>query len=414
MMIIGHGFAERRLSEAEAWEVFASGVAQMDARGKRVLVLIPDGTRSGPTASCFQWLVDLLAGRASRLDFLVALGTHAPMGEADLLRHLGITAPERHTTYRSVGIFQHDWRHGLTTVGAIPACRIAEITGGRLEREVPVQVNARVLEYDEILICGPVFPHEAMGFSGGNKYLFPGVSGPAVIDCFHWLAALITNRCIIGRQENPVRQVVDEAARHVPVRRWCFSLVTAGHDGLHGVYFGTPEESQAAAAALSARVHTVHTGRLFQTVLSVMPDRYTDLWTAAKGMYKVEPVVADGGTIVIYAPHVRAISHTHAAVLERIGYHVRDYFLARWDEYRNVPGCILAHSTLVKGDGAYRDGVETPRVHVVLATGIPPEQCEQVNLGYRDPSTIHPEEWAGREEEGVLLVPHAGETLYLP
>ena len=193
------------------------------------------------------------------------------MSEAQLYRHLGITPEQRASTYRHVGIFQHDWRRDLTTLGTIPAAELAALTGGRLSRDVPVQINARLLEYDRLLLCGPVFPHEAMGFSGGNKYLFPGVSGPAVIHCFHWLSALITNRALIGRQPNPVRAVVDRAAQALRVPRWCLSLVTADPQHLHGLYFGTPEESQAAAAALSARVHVTRVARPFHTVVSVMP-----------------------------------------------------------------------------------------------------------------------------------------------
>ncbi|NLC56122.1 MAG: DUF2088 domain-containing protein [Armatimonadetes bacterium] len=411
-MLLGVGSEDRHLTEPEIRALLEAGVAQIEAAGKRVLVIIPDGTRSGPLPLCFRLLVELLGRVAARLDFLVALGTHPPMSEAQLYRHLGITPEQRASTYRHVGIFQHDWRRDLTTLGTIPAAELAALTGGRLSRDVPVQINARLLEYDRLLLCGPVFPHEAMGFSGGNKYLFPGVSGPAVIHCFHWLSALITNRALIGRQPNPVRAVVDRAAQALRVPRWCLSLVTADPQHLHGLYFGTPEESQAAAAALSARVHVTRVARPFHTVVSVMPAMYEDLWTAGKGMYKVEPVVADGGTVIIYAPRVRCFSYTHGALLERSGYHVRDYFLARWEEYQSVPGCILAHSTLVKGDGTYLNGVERPRVNVVLATGIPREVCARATLGYRDPATFRPEEWTGREAEGILLVPQAGERLY--
>jgi len=59
-----------------------------------------------------------------------------------------------------------------------------------------------------------------------------------------------------------------------------------------------------------------------------------------------------------------------------------------------------------------RDGVERPRVQVTLATGIPEKICTEINLGYRDPATIDPKEFAHREGEGVLLVPKAGEMLY--
>ena len=101
-------------------------------------------------------------------------------------------------------------------------------------------------------------------------------------------------------------------------------------------------------------------------------------------MYKTEPAIADGGEVIIYAPHLTEISYTHGKLIDQIGYHVRDYFLAQWERFKDVPGGILAHSTHVKGMGSYdaARGIETPRIQVTLATGIPEERCRQVNLGY--------------------------------
>jgi lactate racemase len=141
---------------------------------------------------------------------------------------------------------------------------------------------------------------------------------------------------------------------------------------------------------------------------------YDDLWTAAKAMYKTEPVVADGGEVIIYAPQVTEISYAHGRLVDEVGYHVRDYFVKQWDRFEHIPGGILAHSTHVKGTGTYDSaiGVETPRIRVTLATAIPEGCCRHVNLRYADYRTIDPREWAGREAEGVLLVPHAGKVLY--
>ena len=146
--------------------------------------------------------------------------------------------------------------------------------------------------------------------------------------------------------------------------------------------------------------------------LSVLPQMYTDLWTAAKGMYKLDPVIADGGEVILYAPHITEISYTHGHLLDEIGYHVRDYFTQQWDQFKDYPRAVLAHATHLRGTGSYENRVEHPRIQVTLATGIPRQRCEQVNLGYRDPASIDPESWAGRQDEGLLLVPHAGETLY--
>ena len=183
---------------------------------------------------------------------------------------------------------------------------------------------------------------------------------------------------------------------------------------LHGIYSGSYIETFERAASLSAQLNIIYKSHPYRSVLSQPAEMYDDLWTAAKAMYKTEPVVADGGEIIIYAPHLTEVSYTHGKTIDQIGYHVRDYFLQQWDRFQDIPGGILAHSTHVRGMGSYdkSSGVETARIQVTLATGIPEERCRQLNLGYRDYHTIDPEEWTGREDEGLLYVPHAGETLY--
>jgi len=97
-----------------------------------------------------------------------------------------------------------------------------------------------------------------------------------------------------------------------------------------------------------------------------------------------------------------------------MGYPVRDYCLKQWDKFKHYPGGVLAPSTHLRGMGTddVATGIETPRIHVTLATGIPEDRCRRVNLGYLDPEKINLDEWRGWEDEGVLLVPKAGEMLY--
>ena len=411
-MIIGKGYTNRFLSEAEAREIFAQGLERIAPAGKRLLVIIPDGTRSGPMPLCFRAITDLLQGKVAQLDFMIALGTHIPMDKGHICKHVGISPEELETRYADVHIYNHNWLAGLREIGTIPAARMREISGGLMEEDVPVRISERLYDYDHILVVGPVFPHEIVGFSGGNKYFYPGVAGPEIIDATHWLGALIGCPNIIGYQDTPTRHIIDIAAAMIDLPKSCFSMVVKGHDDLAGLYFGSPEESQAAAAELSAKVNIVYLERTYKTVLSVMPELYDDIWTASKGMYKLEPVVEDDGTLIIYAPHIDEISYTHGAVLDKIGYHVCAYFLAQPERFADVPRAVMAHSALVKGAGTYEGGVEKPRIHVVLATRIPEERCRRVNLDYMDPESIDIEEWMRRQDPDTLVVPRAGELLH--
>lgn len=416
-MVIGKGYVDRCLSLEEIQDLAVSALDQVRPiiDNQRVLVIIPDGTRSAPIPLFFKLFHELLWGRASALDFLVALGTHQPMSEQALNRLVGITEAERQTTYAGVNIFNHRWdlEDTFSILGVIPAGEVKELSGGHLEQDIPVAVNKKALEYDRIIICGPVLPHEVVGFSGGNKYLFPGISGPDMINLSHWLGALLTSYRVIGSGYTPVRALIDRAAGMIPTPKLAFCLVTAP-DGLAGLYTGSPEEAWQSAAELSSQVHIIYVKKPFQRVLSVMPEMYDDIWTAAKGMYKLEPVIADGGEVVIYAPNINEISYTHGQLLDRVGYHVRDFFVKQWDRFKDYPLGVLAHSTHLRGMGTYdaETGIESPRIRVTLATGIPPERCRQVNLGYLDPASIDIHDWEGKEDEGILVVPHAGETLY--
>jgi len=391
---------EERLGEA---------LEEIGLAGKKVLVIIPDNTRTLPMPAFFDTISTHLSPRAATVTFLVALGTHPPLSEDELRVHLG----PRLDYFANVQVLQHEWDNPstLSQVGTISSAEMAEISGGLLSDEVPVTINRVVLEHDLVIILGPVFPHEVVGFSAGHKYFFPGVSGPEMVHHSHWLGALITSPKTIGHKETPVRAMIERATALVPTPQVGISIVMRGND-LLGIFVGDVNDSWAAAADLSAKKNIVWVEHPFKTVLSMAPPMYWELWTAGKCTYKLEPVVAAGGQVIIYAPNLSEISVTHGKLIRQVGYHTRDYFLGQWDMFKDVPRAILAHSTYVKGIGTYRDGMERDRMEVILATAIPEDLCNEVNLSYIDPATIDPVEYEGREDEGILVVPHAGEMLF--
>lgn len=403
------------LSDAEVKEKVLQGLSSLPLTGKRVLVIIPDPTRTMPLPLFFRTIVAGLKGRAAALDFLVALGTHPPLSEIELLQLVGLSPEEKQRDFSEIHIFNHAWQDpsALTQVGEISAGQVGQISRGLLHQSVPVRLNKLILDYDHLLVCGPVFPHEVVGFSGGNKYFFPGIAGPDIIDLSHWLGALITSYEIIGTKDTPVRALINLAASLIPRPRSAICVVDTP-EGVAGVFCGTPEEAWSQAADLSAQVHIRWVEKPYQTVLSVMPLMYNEIWTGAKGMYKLEPVVADGGEVIIYAPHIREFSVVHGHYLKQIGYHVRDYFTKQPGKFDGIPGGVLAHSTHLRGKGTYDpvSGIEKARIRVTLATGISEAECNAVNLGYRDPASIDVEEWLSRQDETLLVVPRAGEFLY--
>jgi len=383
---------------------------------QRVLVLIPDHTRSLPLPFLFRALVDVLHD-AKQLDFMVALGTHPPLGEESLNKLVGITAEERATIFKHVGLLNHAWDtpSALTSLGVIEQDEIKQIAGvnwhSSLPNEVDICINKAVLEYDHIIILGPTFPHEVVGFSGGAKYLFPGISGADMINATHWLGALAGVVGTIGIKDTPVRAMIHAAAERVRTPLTLVALVVEGK-GLSGLFVGDHLSAWDEAAELSAQRHIQWVQKPFQRVLSCAPAMYDELWTGAKAMYKLEPAVAIGGEVVIYAPHLDVVSHVHGKYIYEVGYHILPYFLNDWERFRNIPLGVLAHSTHLRGSGVMEDGIEKPNVRVTLASKISAEDCARLNLGYLDPSKMNVDEWKNREDEGILYVPKAGEILY--
>jgi len=330
--MIGKGYEDKFLTEAEVRELMSPALAQADLTGKRVLIITPDSTRTAPLPQMFRLFYEYLGEEVAALDYLIALGTHMAMNDEAINELFGLTPEERAGKYAEVNIFNHRWDLPDTfmDLGQITETEIEEITGGLMRQAVNVRLNKLVFDYDQIIICGPTFPHEVVGFSGGNKYFFPGIGGSEVIDFSHWLGAVITSYDVIGTKYTPVRRVIDKAASFIDKPKLCFSMVVKGED-LAGLYIGSPKEAYEGAAELSGKLHINWIERPYRQVFSVMPTLYDDLWTAAKGMYKTEPAIADGGEVIIYAPHIDEISYTHGQIIDQVGYHVRDYFLKQWE-----------------------------------------------------------------------------------
>jgi len=412
-MVLSKSAADGLLTRDEVRQIVAQAAANLHVTGKRVLIIIPDGTRTMPMPLMFDLIQQEIGIQAAACDYLVALGTHPLMNDAALTRLLGQTVVDGKCGRARV--FNHRWDlpGTLADLGTIPADDVAKSSGGLLSEPILVKINRLLFDYDQVLICGPVFPHEVVGFSGGNKYLFPGVSSGEMINQTHWLGALLGSYDLIGTICTPVRELIDRAAAKIPVPIACLALVLDGQ-GIAGLHFGPAREAWRAAVDLSSQKHIQWVDRPFRRVLSVLPRMYDDIWTGSKGMYKVEPAMLEGGEVILYAPHITEISYTHGIFLDQIGYHCRDYFLKQPGRFAGIPRSVIAHSTHLKGQGTYdaATGVESPRIHVTLATRIPEERCRRLNLGYIDPESVQLEDWQNREAEGIKLIPRAGETLY--
>jgi nickel-dependent lactate racemase len=416
MTVIGTGQPGRELDTQQIRDIAAEATADISPAGKRILVIVPDHTRTCPLPAVARALHETLAGPAETLDFMIALGTHPALPEPAIDKLFGVDPGQREQVFPGSTFYNHEWKNPgmLTTIGRFQSEEIAEYlapVNHRFARDIDVTINRRILDYDMLLIAGPVFPHEVVGYSGGAKYFFPGICGEELLNFFHWLGALITIPKTIGVKDTPVRRLLHAAMAMIPVDTRALCMVVEGHS-LTGLYYGEVEKSWSAAVDLSDQTHVTYCDRPYESILSRAPRMYDELWVGAKCMYKMECVVADGGELIIYAPHIREIAAAHGEAIRQVGYHCLPYLTEQWDRFKDFPWGVLAHSTHVRGIGTFEGGVEKPRIKVTLATGIPEDVCRQINMGYRAPASIDVNEWQGREDEGRLYVPKAGEMLY--
>jgi nickel-dependent lactate racemase len=412
--LVGKGNRDELMDDASIREIVRAAVDEWPVRaGSRVLGIIPDKTRTFSPPVVHEILA-ACQDRGFQLDFLIATGTHAAMTGAESAYFLKSKGHE--DLFRNAAIFNHTTHAAdLVSLGTLEATTVRELSNGLLTEEIPIRMNRLALEYDLLVVIGPVFPHEVIGMSGGWKYFFPGISGAELIDHSHWLGALLGISYVIGRSETPVRGLVERASEFVLAKRpvLCFSLVMSPR-GLHGLFHGDPVESHRAAARLSRDVNVVWTDRRYKRIVAECPTKYDELWTGGKLAYKTQEVVEKGGQIVLYAPHLDLIAPQHPEV-EKIGYHCLDYFTGQWDRFKNIERSSLAHSTHVSGPGVYGNGVETLHARRVLASKIKPEHCASINLDYMPPDSI---DFSSHRpfgnDDDTLWVPQAGEQLYLP
>jgi lactate racemase len=409
------GGAHQHLSDAELADFVDRNLAPLPLDGKDVVLVVPDGTRSMPLPLVMGIVHKALIGRVGKLTAVIALGTHSYMEPHEIERMFGAEPGGLAELYPGLEIVNHEWARPsqIVSVGRLSAEQISELSLGAMSEAVEVEINRRIVESDYAIVIGPVFPHEVAGISGGNKYFIPGCATHDIIDLSHWVGALIGVEKMIGvTGVTPVRAIINAGSELIPTERLALCLVVESGTGLlEAAAFGTSEDAWTATSEIAAESHIVYTDTPFQRMLAMMPTRYDDIWTAAKGCYKAQPAMADGGEVVIYAPHVTEVSETHQEIYD-IGYHCIEYFTSQWDKFQDVPKGVLAHSTHVRGAGTYDpvSRVETNRIRVTLATGISREVCERVNLGYLDPATIDVEAW--KADPDTVVVENAGEVLY--
>jgi len=392
---------------------------------KKVLLIHPDYTRTDFSDKLIPLIYQELKNKGmTQIDSLNAGGTHRAMTEKGIRVKLGLSNQINFTHF-----YNHEYNdpQQLVTVGEISASFVEKMTKGELSQSIPVVVNKLVTEdYDLIIALSGTLPHEAAGYAGGLKVFLPGISGPEVIDLFHWAAVLVGIPQIIGTVNNSAREVINKGSSYVfnkikvPVLLFNMIFEEKEHQvipkGLYiGVGFDGFIEAYKQAAKASSQLHVVYIDKPLECAVQVIDKSYDEIWTAGKGSYKLQSpgVMAPGGEIIIYAPHINCF-HSRIEMdfaLRQIGYHCKDYVKKYLKLNPDFSKNIAAHVINVRGAGSFdvNSWKEEFDFKVTLTTGIPQEVCKSVGLGYRNPDSIRKEDFIGPEK---LWIQNGGKYLY--
>ena len=392
---------------------------------KKVLLIHPDYTRTDFSDKIIPLIYKELKKKGmSQIDSLNAGGTHREMTEIEIRKKLGLSSQINFNHF-----YNHEYNdpQQLITVGEISAAFVAEKTKGELSQSIPVVVNKLITEdYDLIIALSGTLPHESAGYAGGLKVFFPGISGPGVIDLLHWAAVLIGIPQIIGTVDNPTREVINQGSSYIfskiKVPTISFNMVFEEKEyrvipkGLYvGVGFNGFIDAYKQAASASSQLHVIYLDEPLKVAVQVIDENYDEIWTAGKGSYKLQSpgVMAKGGEIIIYAPHINCF-HSRWKMnlaLKQIGYHCKDYVKRYLKLNPEFSKNIAAHVINVRGAGSFdvNSGKEAFDFKITLATGISKVICESVGLGYRNSDSIHREDFI---RPGKLWIENGGKYLY--
>ncbi|HEX8282798.1 MAG TPA: lactate racemase domain-containing protein [Pyrinomonadaceae bacterium] len=417
---VGEGAPDLDLSPEELRAIVEQALLTVGPSA-RVLAIVPDKTRDDNTDLLFPFAAEILAARgAAQFDALVAQGTHMPMTEEEKRVKVGLG--EGASLPLLGQIFDHQWNRPeeLVDLGELSAERVSELTGGLINEAVKVNLNRLLAPgvYDTVLIFGATVPHEVAGFAGGAKYFFPGVAGPNLTHATHWLGALASIENIIGRVETPTRHMIEAAADLVPARVISLNtVVTRTEDErlrTHALFCGDFREAFRRAAEVSRQVHIKYTGRKYKRVVALLDAHYDELWVGGKASYKLGGIIEEGGELVIYAPHLRAISDTHGLLIEKYGYapidRVREMVALSTELRSNL--AVAAHLAHVSYAGSRDEsGKVVPRYKITMASALDEATCRRVNLGFMDHREFRREDYD--RDPDTLVVERAGRDLYL-
>lgn len=377
------GGVETDLSEQQLHDLLLESLAKLGTRS-RVLVVPPDKSRIHSRAGDLTRYAWEYFGDQLQV-VLPALGTHSAMDPAQIARMFGNMPTQ---LFRA-----HNWRTDIETLGEVPAEFIREQSEGTLNYSWPAQVNRLIAHggFDLILSIGQVVPHEVIGMANYNKNILVGTGGRESINRSHYLGAVYGMERIMGRAENPVRNVLNYASdsfmRHLPIV-YVLTVVGLTADGrlaVRGLFIGDDIECFHRAAALSLKVNIETMDAPIQkAVVYLDPHEFHSTWLGNKAIYRTRMALADGAELIILAPGIKEFGEDRAidALIRKYGYHGTPATLQAVSANADLANDLSAAAHLIHGSSEGRFTIRLCPGHLSK------EEVEGVGFQYGDLKTM--------------------------
>ncbi|MFO7370904.1 MAG: lactate racemase domain-containing protein [Bacteroidales bacterium] len=375
----------------------------------RVLAVPPDFTRFHSHAGALTSLVyEYYRDRLT--DVLPALGTHSPM----TAEQLGTMFPGvPHEVFRV-----HDWRNDVITVGKVPGSFVAEITNNAISYDWPAQLNKLVCQggHDLILSIGQVVPHEVIGMANYNKNLFVGTGGSEGINKSHFVGAVYGMERLMGKANNPVRQLLNYASEHfishMPVV-YIHTVVGLNETGklvVRGLFIGDDVEVFTRAAELSLKVNfTALDKPLKKVVVYLDPAEFKSTWLGNKSIYRTRMAIADDGELIVLAPGVKEFGEDAEIdrLIRKYGYFGTPETLRKLKENKELENNLSAAAHLIHGSSEGRFSITYCPGHLTR------REVESVNFRYADPVEMMKKYNPAVLKDGLNTTPDGEEIYYI-
>jgi nickel-dependent lactate racemase len=371
------GSVDTDLSSQQLKELLVESLGKLGAR-KNVLVVPPDQSREHSRAgdlTRYTW--EHYGDKLKAV--LPAIGTHTPM-RPDQIAHMFGNVP--------LELFKvHNWRTDVETLGELPASFIREQSEGKLNYTWPAQVNKLISQggFDLILSIGQVVPHEVIGMANHSKNILIGTGGREGINRSHYLGAVYGMERIMGRAENPVRNVLNRASqeflRHLPIV-YVQTVVGRGKDGglaVRGLYIGDDLECFLKASELSLKVNFEMLDKpIKKAVVYLDPKEFHSTWIGNKAVYRTRMALADGAELIVLGPGVREFGEDKGidAMIRKYGYHGTPATLKAVGENADLAADLSAAAHLIHGSSEGRFKI------VWCPTELSREEIEGVGFAY--------------------------------